>query len=223
MILTCNDCDTKFMVDASDIGDKGRRVRCGNCSSVWFVKPPAPGKVAEEKQIAVEQKENLKEAVAQKAAGVEPSLPSVVVTMQVPKWLKAAVVVLVLANAFAFVLLNKNMIGQTSFYELVGQYRTDGVEIANAELVIKDEKGKKKYKIEWSIQNSSDEARDLPARRIKLLDKDLKIITKGTDKTQKNLDAGQTVSLEPNKIPNEDERVKYVVVDIGNPFELSLR
>jgi len=223
MILTCKECDTKFLIEASDIGDKGRRVRCGNCSSVWFVKPPEPEKVEQEKEVAKAQKENLKAAVAEKAAGVEPSLPSTVFATQVPRWLKAAVVVLVIANAFTFVLFNKKLIGPTSFYDLVGQYRTDDVEIVDAQLVTSEVKGKKKFTVTWSVQNNSEETRDLPARRIKLLDKDLKVITKNSDKISKTMQAGQKLEIAPNNIPNENGKVKYIVMEVGNPYELSLR
>lgn len=223
MILTCNDCDTKFLIDATQIGEKGRRVRCGHCAAVWFVKPPAPEKVEEEKKIAEAQKENLKQAVADKAAGIKPELPSTVVSQPAPKWMKAAVFVLVIANALTFVLFNKEMIGQTSFYDLVGQYDSQGVEIDYAELHIGEGEKGKKYTIEWSITNTSDEKRQLPARRIKLLDKNLDVVAQNSDKISKVMTAGETLELKPNNIPNDKGKVKYVVLEVGNPFELSLR
>ncbi len=223
MILTCNECETKFLVQAEQLGEKGRRVRCGNCSAVWFVKPPEPETVAEEKKVEKEQKENLKEAVAQKAAGVEPSLPSTVVTQPVPKWLKAAVVVLVFANALAFVVLNKKMIGQTSFYDMLGQYETKGLEISAASVSFKEEEGKKVAELEWAIENTSDERRDLPARRIKILDKDLNVLVKNSDRTSVILEPGRNQEVAPSKLPSFDGKAKYIILEIGNPYELSLR
>jgi predicted Zn finger-like uncharacterized protein len=40
MILTCPSCTKRFLLDAGLLG-QGRRVKCGQCSYVWFAEPPA--------------------------------------------------------------------------------------------------------------------------------------------------------------------------------------
>lgn len=40
MIITCPNCDTRYLVPESDIGAEGRRVRCASCMHLWFVEPP---------------------------------------------------------------------------------------------------------------------------------------------------------------------------------------
>ena len=40
MIITCPNCDTRYLVPESDIGAEGRRVRCANCMHLWFAEPP---------------------------------------------------------------------------------------------------------------------------------------------------------------------------------------
>lgn len=43
MILTCEACNTKYLVDAEDIGVGGRDVRCAVCGAEWFAPyEPAP-------------------------------------------------------------------------------------------------------------------------------------------------------------------------------------
>ena len=223
MILTCNECDTKFMIKAEDLGDKGRRVRCGNCAAIWFVKPPAAEAVKEEKQVAQAQEENLKEAVAKQAAGVKPSLPAVYEPVEVPKWLKAAVIILVVINIGAFIFLNKKLIGQTSFYDMVGQYQTSDVVIKDAGLVVgTNKKGDKTYAIKATIVNNSKEHRQLPVQRIKVLDKDLAVISSGANKSGVDMAAGEEIELPPSKLP-DDSKSKYVVLEIGNAYELKQR
>lgn len=42
MILTCPNCQTRFLVADQAIGTDGRRVRCGNCQHMWFAQPDQP-------------------------------------------------------------------------------------------------------------------------------------------------------------------------------------
>ena len=43
MILTCPNCQTRFLVPDQAIGTDGRRVRCGNCQHMWFAEPDQAG------------------------------------------------------------------------------------------------------------------------------------------------------------------------------------
>jgi len=36
MILTCDDCNTRYVVPSQNIGAEGRRVRCSHCDYEWF-------------------------------------------------------------------------------------------------------------------------------------------------------------------------------------------
>ena len=38
MIITCNNCNKKFDIDASLIPDKGRLLQCASCDHKWFFK-----------------------------------------------------------------------------------------------------------------------------------------------------------------------------------------
>ena len=38
MIITCPNCNKKFMIDNSMIPDEGRDLQCGSCNHLWFYK-----------------------------------------------------------------------------------------------------------------------------------------------------------------------------------------
>ncbi|MEM7269744.1 MAG: zinc-ribbon domain-containing protein, partial [Pseudomonadota bacterium] len=47
MRLVCPSCSSEYQVDAAAIGERGRMVRCANCSAEWFQAPaPDAGVVA---------------------------------------------------------------------------------------------------------------------------------------------------------------------------------
>lgn len=224
MIVTCSKCETNFLVSTEQLGVSGRKVRCGNCMHVWHQDAPTVEAVVAEKEIIKNQEENLREAVKQQADGVKPSLPTVLEDNGSFKMLRALIVLLVVANALAFVVTNKPLIGQTGFYDLIGQYDTDGVIISEVSLLEpKEENGKLINYVAWTVSNTRKTKMEMPIRRIRLLDKNMKQILQGQDDAYVALAAGASNKFEPNNFPADDPKMKYLVLEIGNPYELSLR
>ena len=56
MIITCNNCNKKFDIDASLIPDKGRLLQCASCDHKWFFKKEV---LAEEIKPIVEDIDNI--------------------------------------------------------------------------------------------------------------------------------------------------------------------
>ena len=219
MIITCTECATKFMVKAESFGDKPRKVRCGNCSHIWSQEPLDDEAVSLENKIIDEQNENLAAAVKAKAEGVKPSLPIVVVTKIVPKWMKAAVVLLVVLNIFSFLILNKQMIGQTGFYTMLGNYDTKNISLENSQLSTLAGDDKNLY-LSWAVHNDNKAAMQVPERRVQIFDKDMKRLDKAVDNRALSVEAGQNYEFKQNKI---SAKGKYVMLDIGSPYELMFR
>ena len=51
MIITCNNCDKKFEVDASVIPESGRLLQCSSCNHKWFFKKMIINKTTEQVNI----------------------------------------------------------------------------------------------------------------------------------------------------------------------------
>ncbi|MEW5704212.1 MAG: MJ0042-type zinc finger domain-containing protein [Pseudomonadota bacterium] len=41
MILSCSACSTRYLIDHTQLGLDGRRVRCAKCGHSWYQEPPA--------------------------------------------------------------------------------------------------------------------------------------------------------------------------------------
>ena len=227
MIITCPQCSTKFLAPDESIGADGRRVRCGKCSNIWHQDPMPKEQAEENKKIAARQQENIKQAIKDEAAGKKPSLPAVIKEIPVPNYMKYAAIALFVLNCFGFVYYNKAMIGHTSFYDIVGQYVTDGVKIKSAKYYdITDEDKKtsdKEYKIVWTIENTSQFPRKFPHRKISLLDKDKQVLIDGSEGSELTLKSGESQEVVVGSALDEGGKAKYLVLEVGNPYDLSSR
>ncbi|PIR32800.1 MAG: hypothetical protein COV36_03655 [Alphaproteobacteria bacterium CG11_big_fil_rev_8_21_14_0_20_44_7] len=230
MHLECPECKTKFLIDPAKLGDKGRKVRCGKCSHIWHQEPAAPEQAKLEADVKKEQAENLRKAAQQKARKEEPALPVVYEKKHAPKFLKIAAAVLLFVNIITFVMLSKDIIGQTKFYDLIGQYNTAGVMIDDVQMLAPHESEEKMiYSIDWRIKNNSKSKRELPARRISLLDADMQPLLRSEIASGDSegdggvLAAGGIFEYKSNTVEDLGKLGRYIALEIGNPFELSTR
>ena len=59
MHIICPECKSKFLVDPQSLGEGGRKVRCGDCSHVWFQPAPSEEDQKEIAEVKEEQQENI--------------------------------------------------------------------------------------------------------------------------------------------------------------------
>ena len=225
MIIACPECSVKFMVETEAFGEKSRKVRCGKCTHVWQQEPPSTEDVSTVRQVRIEQTENLAKAVADKKAGVKPNLPALRGAGKIRKALKVACWLLFIFNVFAFILYNKDVVGQTAFYDMIGDYDSRGVEIADVKftepLVTKD---KIVYYFDWDVQNTRQAPMKVPHVKLALLDADKELIyaTEPTETPEMLTKDGEFI-FRSNKLIDESKKGRYVVIDIGNPYEITTR
>ena len=234
MIITCEKCDTKFSFDESRLGHAGRKVRCANCKHIWHVNPPgmeedvkaptpAPVPAPEpESKVQPKIRSDKPEAVA---AAKKSDVPDDVkggrfVSLSA---LKVAASVLVILNFVSFIYFNKDIIGQTAFYDTVGNYETKAVEIVSPQITsIPAEKGSN-LQIAWAVKNTSTKTLKMPIVRFRLYGADLdKIGEKRNERENVKIPAGEELKFKDTLI-HPTKVARYFVVEIGNTTELATR
>jgi hypothetical protein len=215
------------MIENEQFGEKPRKVRCGKCAHVWQQEPPTPEDIGLSRAVRKEQNENLKKVAADRKAGVKPNLPTVIKTGGIKRLLKVACWLLFVGNVFVFILLNKPLIGQTAFYDLIGDYDSSGVKI---ETVIFNEPyntdGKVTYYFDWELKNERSYPVQIPHAKMAMLDGDKNLLPEteseiiGSDET---LAKEGKFMFSSNKLVDESKKGRYVVIDIGNPYEIGTR
>ena len=224
MILTCPECGSHFMVGDDAIPEDGRKVKCGDCKHIWHQDPLSEGEKEEIEEVKKNQAENLKQAVAEKASGVEPKLPAIYKSKPAPFAMKAAVAAMLVLNLFGFIFFNKDKVGIEFIYDLIGQSSTDGLIIEKVVMldpfISEDDVT---YYIDWKVKNESEEIRQKPNARISLLSKKKQTLKQSAGSLDGEIPAGESFRIKANKIEDKGKKGRYLLIEIGNSVELSSR
>ena len=172
MIITCPDCQSKYVVPASNIG-AGRKVRCSKCEAEWFqsgtveAAPSLPGSAkpsASSKEL--EKKiENIEKVAKEGKKALWVSLTSAVF--------------IIFALLGAFIMLKDPLVDafpqmQGVYYpffkdDVLSEEEIRGLEIINIERDIKEETGHTLLIFKGDVLNKDTMTRQVPNIKISLL------------------------------------------------------
>lgn len=213
------------MIENEAFGEKPRKVRCGKCAHVWKQEAPSQEDIGLSRQVRKEQTANLQKLASDKKDGVKPNLPTVIKSPLAKKILKVACWLLFVLNVGAFILLNKQLIGQTAFYDMIGDYDTAGIRIEDVKFDEPYEKeGETTYYFDWAVRNDRQTPMRIPHAKLALLNAEKEIIFETGQAASKEILAKEgKFTFRANKLVDETQEGRYVVIDIGNPHEINAR
>jgi predicted Zn finger-like uncharacterized protein len=251
IIITCPECNTNYSLKDGSISAKGRTVKCAKCGHSWHQAQPeataganaAPPKEnapspAEERPAAAAAEKPTPEQPAPEKPAPSPGLiakpaynrviPAPPPVLRAPLWLKLLPLGLCAAIiAISFIYYKDRLLSYipalAKAYEAAGMVDTDQIRITEASLKkVKDGDFTDIY-IKASVVNEAHRDQYLPNLRISLLDKDRNPIAANTiDNIKMLLKPGEPFILK-NKIPHVVPETAFVVIEVGNKWELTVR
>lgn len=210
MYLSCPECYTSFTVKASQIGPKGRRVRCSKCGHGWFAKG-VPGGTGSEGITA-----SLNDRVGKKEEKFKPgvNLPALL-PVKIPFYLYIAPIFLAAAIIFTSMVFFQD---KMSFLGLTGA--SQNLKVKDIQIAYDRENGNiiAKYK----IVNASEEFVPLSSIRIRLLDENRRILVSHINKPDSTLPPKQFAPFR-TRFSEAPTNVEFIDITLGNKFDLFLR
>lgn len=224
MILTCPECNTRYMVPDQAVGINGRTVRCAKCAHQWF-EPAREDNKAPAEPVSAPSTEG---TAVPAAPGATPKVP-VPIARSEPVGMG---VKLTFAFALILCLLTAGLLyrgavvslfpAAQAAYDMVGLYDTEGLKIVDSAIEPFESEGKQGFIVRGTLVNGADTPKRVPVLRLSALATDGRLIRAFQyTSTGKILAPGETLPFAQHV--SLREAPANITLDIGNPFELSLR
>ena len=210
MYLSCPECYTSFTVKASQIGPKGRRVRCSKCCHGWFAKG-VPGGTGSEGITASRLDRVGKPEKFEKGVNLPALLP-----VKIPFYLYVAPVLLAAAIIFTSMILFQD---KMTLFGLTGT--SENLKVKDIRIAYDREYGN--IIANYKIVNTSSEFVPLTSIKIRLLDKNHRILKSHvTSESTSSLAPKQFVAIR-TRFSEAPTNVEYIDITLGNKLDLLLR
>lgn len=235
MILQCPQCSTRFLVADALIPAAGRTVKCGSCKHDWHVTPAdnapadAPVQAASFAAAVEEEIASSAEDSAATATVPTPNVPAVVASRGIPVRPLQIAAPLIALSWFLVALYGNFYAWQHwpvigGLYGMLGVVETGGLRFDKVEMEKQKEGQRTRFLLTGAVVNESTEARTIPSVRVRLIGKDGAEVWSREYEVKKTVKAGDEY---PFRITNVEtsfgHQVAQVVMDVGNPMQLSFR
>lgn len=229
MIITCPECNARFVLPEKALGAEGRTVRCGKCRHTWH-KSPTQHTPDDIKKLSAAREEARKQqikAVKSGASGEKTFLPALSVkTKAYHQWIIFGVCLLwiVLATLYLF---GPSIIHKYGFtqpvYKKLGIIPTEGMRIYDTKVEKIKQYGRDSLSISGVIVNESDVDRYVPNLQI-IQKNDLgKILDISMLKSGFPILHSKEETPYRNIVTIVSPDVSQVVIDIGDAITLNRR
>ncbi|MFK7968353.1 MAG: zinc-ribbon domain-containing protein [Rickettsiaceae bacterium] len=204
MYIACPKCDTKFVVNSEQIGIHGRKVKCSKCSHIWHKRF--------DKDLQIEpilEPLPLKTTPLEKGVNLPALLP-----IKIPAYPFSTPILLIGMIIFMTITLFQDSFGLKSIL--------NNKDLSIRDLQITNNKELGKIIVNYKIFNSSTKNIKIPLVRIRLFDKDNRVINaRIDDHSNIHLSPLQNITINTEvPIPPSTENIDIM---LGNKLDFILR
>lgn len=205
MYISCPECDAKFVVRPEQIGKNGRKVRCSKCAHVWHQKLRNDIKI---EPILTAQ------AIQEIPLGNGVNLPALL-PIRIPAYLYSLPLLLIAMIILMLVMMFPHKVG----IETMLSY--DHLSIKD--IKIENRTDIEKITISYKVLNSSIDEAKVPLVRIRLFDKNNRVLRSHiVDHTQINLAPKQYLLIKTEFAPAPPS-TESIDIMLGNKLDFILR
>jgi len=204
MYISCPECDTRFVVNSEQIGTHGRKVKCSKCAHIWHQRLDKHLKIE-----PVLEPLSLVSTPLMKGVNLPALLP-----IKIPLYLYGLPVFLIGMIIFMTITLFQDS------FELHSVLNDKDLSIRDLQITNNKELGK--IIVNYKVLNSSTNNIKMPLVRIRLFDKNNRVInSRIDDHSDINLSPSQNISISTEiPVPPSTENIDIM---LGNKLDFILR
>ncbi len=204
MYIACPECNTKFVVTPEQIGVQGRKVKCSKCAHIWHQKP--------DDQLNVDAVLSVPLTPTPLGNGV--NLPALV-PVKIQPYFYAMPILMIGLIIFMLTILFADNLGADSLL--------NNSELAIKDIQIENNKDLGKIVVSYKVHNTAKTNVKMPLIRIRLLDKNHRVIKSLVDDhTKINMSPNQFIQIKTEFVPAPPS-TETVDIMIGNKIDFLLR
>lgn len=205
MYIACPECNTKFVVTPEQIGEYGRKVKCSKCSNIWHQKL--------DDQINLDSLLTLPITPTPLGNGV--NLPALL-PVKIQPYLYALPVLMIGMIIMMLVILFSGSAGVNAFF--------NSNNLAIKDVQINYQKDIEKISISYKVHNNSDKPVKMALIRIRLLDKNHRVIKGSVDDKYSRIvmSPNQFIQIQTEIVPAPPS-TDNIDIMLGNKIDFILR
>ncbi|MEA0971697.1 Zn-ribbon containing protein [Candidatus Megaera venefica] len=204
MYIACPECDTKFVVTPEQIGKHGRKVKCSKCAHIWHQK------LAD--QVRIEPL--ITQPIIATPLGNGINLPALL-PIKIQPYLYAMPIVMIGLIIFMLIMVFPNGLGINTLL--------NNTTLSIKDVQIQNQTELEKITVSYKIHNTADKTVKMPLVRIRLFDKNNRIVKSLIDDhTNIDMSPNQFIEIKTEFVPAPSS-TDSIDIMIGNKIDFILR
>ncbi len=206
MYISCPECNTRFVIRPNQIGRNGRNVKCSKCFHIWHQKF--------DENVKIEPVLVAQQPVEDVPLGNGVNLPALL-PIKIPFYMYSSPVILFVLIGFILTMMFPEKVGLDTM--LSNKY------LHLKDINIENKKDLEKIVVSYKVLNSASKSYNMPLVRVRLYDKNNRVIKTHIDDHSKiDLAPAQHVLIKTEFVP-APEAASSVDIMIGNKLDFFLR